>query len=120
MKIAVTSQNRRTVTGHAGRCRGFWLYETDGGRVTGRSLIELPPGQTLHDSQDAGPHPLDDIAVLITGGMGVGLRERLRRKGILAVATAEIDPDRAVAMWLNGTLAEIPPHAHAKIGAAGF
>lgn len=80
--------------------------------MTGRALLDLPLGQSLHDCQEGGPHPLDDIDVLITGGMGVGLRERLRRKGTLAVATAEIDPNRAVAMWMDGTLAEIPPHAH--------
>ncbi len=25
MKIAVASQNRKTVTAHAGKCRKFWL-----------------------------------------------------------------------------------------------
>ncbi len=30
MRIAVTSQNRKTVTGNAGRCRRFWLYDIEG------------------------------------------------------------------------------------------
>ncbi len=29
MKIAVTSQNRKTITDHAGKCRKFWLFDID-------------------------------------------------------------------------------------------
>jgi hypothetical protein len=29
MKIAVTSQNRKTITSHAGKCRKFWVYEVE-------------------------------------------------------------------------------------------
>jgi len=50
--------------------------------------------------------------VLICGGMGQGLQHRLKRKGIQAIATAETDPDRAVAAWLLGTLKELPAERH--------
>jgi predicted Fe-Mo cluster-binding NifX family protein len=112
MKIAVASQNRRTVTGHAGKCRKFWIYEVEGCEVKGKSLLELPIEQSFHASHGKAPHPLDDINALISGGMGMGLRNRLRQKSILALATAETDPDRAVAAWLNDTLAELPPERH--------
>jgi predicted Fe-Mo cluster-binding NifX family protein len=49
--------------------------------------------------------------VLISGGMGPGLRYRLKQKGIEAHATPETDPDRAVAAWLEGRLEELPPEA---------
>lgn len=111
MKIAVASQNRRTVTAHAGRCRRFWIYEVEGGEVRGKSLIELPIGQSFHAHHGNAPHPLDDISALICGGMGTGLRNRLGQKSILALATAETDPDRAVSAWLNGSLPELPPLA---------
>ena len=42
MKIAVTSQNRCEITEHAGRCRNFWVFDVEGGRVAGRNLLELP------------------------------------------------------------------------------
>lgn len=115
MRIAVTSQNRRTVTGHAGKCRKFWIFEVDDCEVRDKRLLELPIEQSFHESSQDAPHPLDAINVLITGGMGSGLQMRLKRKGILPVATAESDPDRAVAAWLNGTLRELPPgsqHGH--------
>lgn len=111
MKIAVSSQNRKTVTGHAGKCRKFWIYDVAGGKALGRTLLELPLDQSFHASHGA-PHPLDHVSVLITGGMGMGLQQRLKQKGILAVSTAETDPDQAVAAWLNGTLAEIAPEDH--------
>lgn len=112
MKIAVTSQNRKTVTGHAGKCRKFWVYEVDHAEARSRSLLELPLGQTFHATHAAEGHPLDGINVLITASLGTGLQQRLKRKGILAVATPETDPDRAVAAWLNGTLVEVAPEDH--------
>jgi predicted Fe-Mo cluster-binding NifX family protein len=112
MKIAVTSQNRKTVTGHAGKCRKFWVYEIEGSEIHGRDLLELPIEQSFHESAHDAPHPLDGVNVLIAGGMGFGLQQRLKQKGILAVATSETDPDRAVAAWLDGTLPEAAPEAH--------
>ncbi len=112
MKIAVASQNRKTVTGHAGKCRKFWLFDVQGAEVLGKRLLELPMDQTFHASHGSGSHPLQDVNVLIAGGMGTGLQQRLKQKGILAVATAESDPERAVAAWLDGSLVEIPPELH--------
>jgi len=112
MKIAVTSQNRKTVTGHAGKCRKFWIYEVQGGVVKTKNLLELPIEQSFHESHGNAPHPLDDVDVLIAGGMGQGLQDRLKQKGILAVATAETDLERAVAAWLDGSLVELPPGEH--------
>ena len=104
VKIAVTSQNRRTITEHAGKCRKFWVYDTKQGQVTGKTLLELPIEQSLHESSPQESHPLDAVQVLITGGMGSGLQNRLASKGITALMTAETDPDQAVAAYLQGTL----------------
>jgi predicted Fe-Mo cluster-binding NifX family protein len=111
MKIAVTSQNRKTVTGHAGKCRKFWIYEVADGEAHSRTLLELPLDQTFHARRGSDPL-LGQVNVFITAGMGTGLQQRLKQSGILAVATLENDPDRAVSAWLNGTLKELPPEAH--------
>ena len=105
MKIAVTSQNRRTVTEHADKCRKFWIYDTEQGQVTGKTLLELPIEQSFHESSPHEPHPLDDVQVLIAASMGPGLHQRLAAKGITALMTSETDPDQAVAACLQGTLA---------------
>jgi len=101
--IAVTSQNRRSVTAHAGKCCRFWVYVMEGDILTGKSLLELPREQSLHESHGR-PHSLDAIDVLISGGMGLGLANRLRASGIEALVTTEIDPDLAVAAYLAGEL----------------
>jgi predicted Fe-Mo cluster-binding NifX family protein len=112
MRIAVASQNRKTVTGHAGKCRKFWIYQIADNAITTRELLELPIEQSFHESDPARPHPLDGIDVLICGGMGQGLRERLKQKDILGVATSETDLERAIASWLDGTLPEARQEDH--------
>ncbi len=114
MRIAVTSQNRKTITGHAGKCRKFWIYDVEAGQVGHKHLMELPMEQSFHESPAQGPHPLDDIDVLICGGMGPNLMQRLERKGIRAMATPETDPDQAVSAWLSGSLPVLAadPHHH--------
>ncbi len=111
MKIAVTSQNRKTITGHAGKCRKFWIYDVVGHTVIARSLLELPLEQSFHESHGQ-PHPLDDANVLICGGMGQGLVQRLKAKGIEGLVTTETDPDCAVDAYLKGTLPLGAPEAH--------
>ena len=116
MKIAVTSQNRKTITGHAGQCRKFWIYNIEQGQPTGRELLELSLEQSFHESSPHEPHPLDGVQVLIAASMGPGLSQRLAAKGIIALMTQETDPDRAVAAYLDGSLTVgLPkPHAHGE------
>jgi predicted Fe-Mo cluster-binding NifX family protein len=96
MKIAITSQNRRTVTAHAGRCRRFWVYELEDGRVTGKALLELQKTDTLHEVSPAIPADLTAIDVLVSTGMCDNLVARLKRHGIEARQTACEDPDEAL------------------------
>jgi len=112
MKIAVASQNHRTVTGHAGRCRRFWIYTVENNEIVSKDLLELAPDEIFHGSPHNAPSPLDGTDALITGGMGEGLVRRLSLKGIRGVITSETDPDAAVAAYLDGTLPTLAPHNH--------
>lgn len=111
MKIAVTSQNRRTVTSHAGRCRRFWIYEVEEGQIRGREMLELPREQSFHESRGRDPHPLDGIDALISQSLGPGLIDRLAGMGARGYLTDESDPDRAVVLLLDGALQEGAGHA---------
>jgi len=115
MRIAVTSQNRLTVTGHAGRCQRFLVYELEGGVTTSRALVEVDEAQTLHQHHEL-PPGLGRLDAFITGGMGQGLFARLTALGITPVVTSETAPDAAVAGLLAGTLVRGEAHAH---GAGG-
>lgn len=104
MKIAVTSQDRRHITGHSGRCRKFLIYQVANGKILSKELLELPIELSFHHTSPLEPHPLDDVSVMITGGMGQGLARRLANKGIMSVITTRTDPDGAVLAYLNGRL----------------
>jgi predicted Fe-Mo cluster-binding NifX family protein len=113
MQIAVTSQNRKTITEHAGKCRKFWIYDLEKGVVTGKRLVEVSMEQSLHASSGLLAEPLAEINILITGGMGPGLHERLMQSGILPVITMEEDPDAAVTAMLSNRLPRLPvPRRH--------
>ena len=112
MKIAVASQNRREITGLTGRCRKFWIYDIGSdGAIAGKSLLELARSQSFHESSPHDAHPLDDVQVLISGGMGSGMLRRLAAMGIEPVVTSQTDPEASVAAWLDGTLQHILPDA---------
>lgn len=104
MQIAVTSQNRKTITEHAGKCRKFWIYDIQAGNIADKHLIELPIEQSFHASHGTLAEPLHGINVLITASMGSGLHQRLKQSGIQPVITLEEDPDSAVAAFLNNSL----------------
>ena len=108
MKIAVTSQNRKTITEHAGKCRRFWIYEIEKGLVVGKSLVGVSMHEVLHANHQKLADPLAGINVLIAGGMGPGLFDRLMQGGILPVITLEEDPDAAVAALLANNLDRLP------------
>lgn len=116
MKIAVTSQNRKTVTEHAGRCRKFWIFEIEDNRIISRDLLELPKKQSFHDCDRHDVHPLDEVDVLISAGMGQGLVDRLARRGVTGVTTTERDPRQAVIHYLDGNLEVIRAHARGHGG----
>ena len=96
------------MTEHAGKCRKFWVYDIEHGRVVGRSLLELSIEQSFHEAKEGQAHPLDEVDVLITGSIGGGLQQRLRQRGILGVVTTETDLDQAVADFLAGKIEPAP------------
>jgi predicted Fe-Mo cluster-binding NifX family protein len=116
MRIAITSQNRTSVTPHAGACRRFWIYDIEERQVRSKSLLELGREQALHESRGDAPHPLDGVDVLISGGMGAGLAARMARRGTAALVTPETDPDRAVAAYLAEELEILPARCHDSEG----
>lgn len=101
LRIAVSSQNRRTITGNAGRCRRFWVYEIRKNRVDGKTLRELTLKETLLSSLPDKDHPLGDVHVMLTGEVSPFLYQRLQYGGIRPFVTEESDPDEAVRLLLE-------------------
>lgn len=112
MKIAFTAQNRRSISAHPGKCRNFLVYEVEGGKVLGRSLLELSQEDMLEGPLPQAPHPLDEVQVLVSGSMGTGMQRKLARRGITALVTSEADPDTALELYLAGMLPRGEARAH--------
>jgi predicted Fe-Mo cluster-binding NifX family protein len=111
MKIAVTSQNFRTVTGHAGKTRRFLVYKAvDGGPAVELARYDLPLEMSMHEFP-GGRHPLDEMDVVITGSAGAGFIRNLAQRGVQVATTPESDPAQAVADFLAGKLQPLSPEA---------
>ena len=111
MHIAVTSQNFRTVTGHAGRARRFLVFDVTPAEPHAQATtLDLASDMTLRKCDPNHPHPLDDVDYLITGSAGSGFVMRMAQRGVRVLATNETDPLTAVQALLAGCLESVPPH----------
>lgn len=102
MKIGVTSQNFRTITGHAGKTRRFLVYgESKSGQWQESERIDLPKEMSMHEFK-VGEHPIDDLDVLITASCGDGFISKMASRGVKVIQTSEIDPQLAVEKLASG------------------
>lgn len=104
MKVAVTSQNLKTVTAHAGKARKFIIFDVSpavGAVETDR--LELPKEMSVSAYHGEDPHPLSVFDGLVTGGCGEGFHRRMASMGVRLSVTDELDParaaEKAVAQW---------------------
>ena len=110
MKFAITSQNFRTITPHAGKTRRFLLIEAAAGSEPveiGR--LDLTEDMAMHNFTGSA-HPLNEVQVLIAGSAGPGFIARMKERGVIAVTTSETDPRLAVSAYLAGALRPAAPH----------
>ena len=112
MKIAVTSQNFKSVTGQAGNSRRFIIFDIGTPCDTPKVVwLDLPMEMTMHEFA-GGPHPLDDVEVILTASAGQGLIAKLAQRGIRVITCGESEPLKAVRDFLLGAVKKANPHAH--------
>jgi len=120
MKIAMPTDDRKTLAGHFGRAAEFAVYETAGSEAR---LLEYRPN--LHVRHAAGQQGrgqqaarggrgdfeegLAGVDVLICHGMGQRAVEACADMGVRAVFTAEDELDDVAAKFARGELAEADP-----------
>ncbi|SNT42934.1 Predicted Fe-Mo cluster-binding protein, NifX family [[Luteovulum] sphaeroides subsp. megalophilum] len=113
MRIAVTSQNFRTITAHAGKTRRFLVFEVRVGEPAHEiERLDLPKEMAIHEFRGSGPHPLDGVEAVISASAGEGFVRRMAVRGVQAVTTSETDPARAAEALAAGQLHPAEPHAH--------
>jgi predicted Fe-Mo cluster-binding NifX family protein len=114
MKIAVTSQNFRTITQHAGKTRRFLIYELNSsdGNMQEIARLDLPKEMSMHEFRGEA-HPIFEMDYLITASSGQGFIQRLARAGVKVIVTGEQNPLTAVQAVKEGEpLAPPKPHNH--------
>lgn len=108
MRVAVTSQNFRTVTGHAGKTRRFLIYEAGPeGHAVEVKRLDLPKAMSFHEFHGEGEHPVDIADVMVTAGCGEGFEQRMAERGIKVLVTGETDPQKAADAALKGQAREV-------------
>lgn len=113
MRIAVASQNFRTVTSHVGRTRRFFIFEAEPGAAAREvDRLDMPKEMALHNYAGDGTHPLYEVDAIIAGSVGDGFVARMGARGIAAVATSETDPALAAQAFVEGHLPAPAPHDH--------
>ena len=107
MKIGVSSQNFKTITGHAGKGRRFLIFtENENVGWTESNRLDLPKNLAMHEFRGT-EHPLDELDVLITAGCGNGFIQRMAARGVKVVTTSITDPKTAVMHYAGGS--PLPP-----------
>lgn len=101
MKIAMTCQNRRTVTPHAGKCTHFFLFDTEKDMRQPERSIVLSPQQMFRHQAFNENHPLAVADALVTAGIGDGLHRQWQQMGKQVYVTYELDPVKALQAAIN-------------------
>jgi len=115
MRIAVSSQNFKTITGHAGKTRRFLIYEAESGsEPTEIERLDLPKELSLHEYRGT-DHPLYQrgLSAIVTASAGPRFVERMQEQGINVITTAESDVGEALkAIAAGKPLPPAAPHEH--------
>lgn len=117
MKIAIASDDGKTIAGHFGRTRGFVIYDIEKGAVTNRAYrINDFTGHARglsnagHEMDRHGPilEALKGCKAVISRGMGRRIYNDLQSAGIEAFIVQESEADRALNLYLSNTLQDNP------------
>jgi predicted Fe-Mo cluster-binding NifX family protein len=115
MKIAIASQNRRTVSAHPGKTRVFFVHTAEmGGEPGPAEILDLPKDAMIHGYSHEAPHPLYAMDVLIAKTAGSGFLRRMAAQSVAVAITDIEDPKDAIQAYLAGNLAPVdapPPSA---------
>jgi predicted Fe-Mo cluster-binding NifX family protein len=137
MKIALVTDDGKTISAHFGRAATYAVITVEDGRVMAREQRAKPAHGPGHHHQQASEGtvqlhegsapsagvepenmhgamvaPITDCQVLISRGMGAPAYESLRAAGLQPIITDVRDIDEAVSKYLDGKLEDHPEQLH--------
>lgn len=123
MKIAVISDDGKSISMHFGRAQYYVVVSVEDGKVVGQEVRSKVGhhtfGEQPHEERPGVPHGYDagsqdkhsqmaanisDCKVLLSGGMGSGAYDSIKSYGIEPIITDIHDIDEAVRAYLDGTI----------------
>ncbi len=124
MKIAVITDDGKTISQHFGRAPYYLVLTIEAGEVVNREMraklghnqFKVQPHKEEHNGVDHGMDPashdkhvsmaetIADCKAVLCGGMGMGAYESMRRLDIQPVVTELLDIDAAVQAFIAGKL----------------
>jgi len=119
MKIAIASDDEKTISSHFGKTKGFCIFEVEGKEIKSQQYLpntftDHARGLegTRHKAHEHDHTPilvaLKDCKAVIAHGMGKHMRNDLMSIGIEVYVTKETDVEKALNLYLNGELIDKP------------
>lgn len=131
MKVAVITDDGKTINRHFGRARYYRVFTVEDGKVIGSEMRDKMGhhhyANQPHQDTPGMPHGMDadshqkhvsmteviqDCEAVIGGGMGMGAFNSMQSLGIKPVLTDMEDVEEAVQAYVDGTLVERSDLAH--------
>ena len=131
MKIAIITDDERTISRHFGRARYYLVVMIEGGLILDRQrrgkLSHTHFANEPHDHQPGEQHgfspieqdrhaqmaeAINDCEVLICGGMGAGAYQSMQARGIRPLVTDLESIDEAIQAYLDGSLIDQVERLH--------
>ena len=103
MKIAMATDDGVRLAGHAGQARHWVVFDCQPGlALPSPQPVELSATQVFHHWKDAGPHPLDDVDIIVARSAGDGFLRRMQARGVNVLLTGENEVAAALQRVLAG------------------
>jgi predicted Fe-Mo cluster-binding NifX family protein len=122
-KIAVASEDGRSVSRHFGRAPLYAVFTIEQGRVVTTEHRPKPGHRDFTggstgpaDKHDAMSAVVADCRAVVAGGMGDGAAGALRAAGVEVVLTDEPDAETAALRWAAGDLPDLADRLHGGRG----
>ena len=132
MKIAVITDDGKTISRHFGRARQYLVVTVEEGRILQQELRDKVGHHSFaphggDDHHGSGQHGFDpasrnrhaqmlgtiqDCQAVLAGGMGLGMQRNLEEVGIRPLLTDLQDIQEAVQAFIDGRLTQRPELAH--------
>lgn len=134
MKIAIVTDDEKTISAHFGRASKYVILTVEDSQIVQRETLHKAGHHEFHHEGDHHEHqhdargrgfgqhsaekhrkmfaPIADCQVLLARGMGRGARLGLEQMGIRAILTDIADIDTAAQAVIDDTIVDQPGRAH--------